>query len=68
MDYELLYEFFQKYFVMQEQWDVKDAFSTYVWDLFLWCQLLYVVFLLLSVYKRDGCVLVWVGIQYYNES
>ena len=30
VDFELLYEFFQKYFFIYELWDVKDAFSTYV--------------------------------------
>ena len=30
VDYELLGEFFQKYFFVHELWDVKDALSTYV--------------------------------------
>ena len=29
VDYELLYEFFQKKNVLHELWDAKDAFSTY---------------------------------------
>ena len=29
VDYELLYNFFQRYFAVPELWDVKDAFSTY---------------------------------------
>ena len=30
MDYKLLYEFFQKYFVVYERSGVKNSFSTYV--------------------------------------
>ena len=30
VDYELLFEFFQKCFLVHKLWDVKDAFSTYV--------------------------------------
>ena len=30
VEHELLFEFIQKYFVVHELWDVKDALSTYV--------------------------------------
>ena len=32
MSYQLLYEFFQKYFVVHERSAVKNSFSTYVWS------------------------------------
>ena len=69
VSYQLLYEFFKKYFVVNEWSAVKNSFSTYLWSKVdsCFCEFLYFGFMILArsvcFYNLNVCIQCFYDLQ-----